>query len=601
MSIARLCKITLYGLRAEKRTVLGWLQELGCLHLTPLKEPLPEFEEQPPERPETVYQALRYLGDCPRKRRPLKHSEDFDLDRVVEETLLNRDRSRELCDLRDLLLERIGNLEPWGNFELPDAAELGTLRLWFYQVPVGSMQSLLQEGLTWQSVHVDSRFHYVVVISEEEPPMDAMPVPRIHIGGKSLADLREELEEVERELEDLQAERESLTRWLYLLRRNLAHAADRAQLRRAERIALDAGEVFAIQGWIPLSRVAEIQELVARQRLGLLLEEPKCEENPPILLQNPVAFTAAQALVEFYQLPGYWSWDPSPVIFFSFALFAAMILSDAGYAALFGVGLALGWRRLGGSTRARGWRVLATVTVGIALLWGVLVGVYFGETPEPGSFLAGLQWIDMSDFDRMMRISLTIGVLHLVTANLSRARQERNLRQRFVPLGWTLLLLGGLLYWLLPTFPASRTGEVVAQTMMVIGAGGVFLFSGDADWRTLRGVWRNCTAGLMRLWSVSRLFGDVLSYLRLFALGLAGSALAVTFNGLARTHFAELAGPGLLVGLLVLLAGHSLNLALGIMSCVVHGLRLNYIEFYAWGISGEGRPFRAFARQGWRP
>jgi V/A-type H+-transporting ATPase subunit I len=105
--------------------------------------------------------------------------------------------------------------------------------------------------------------------------------------------------------------------------------------------------------------------------------------------------------------------------------------------------------------------------------------------------------------------------------------------------------------------------------------------------------------GLKGLAGFSSLFGDVLSYLRLFALGLSSASLAVTFNELA----GQVAGAGdghgiaLFLGLLVLILGHGLNLTLGAISGVVHGLRLNLIEFYRWSVFEEGIPFRAFRKK----
>jgi V/A-type H+-transporting ATPase subunit I len=104
-------------------------------------------------------------------------------------------------------------------------------------------------------------------------------------------------------------------------------------------------------------------------------------------------------------------------------------------------------------------------------------------------------------------------------------------------------------------------------------------------------------SGLLELTRVTKLFGDVLSYLRLFALGLASASLALTFNDLAGSINAALPGIGLLFAALVLVLGHGITLALGIMSGVVHGLRLNFIEFFGWALTDEGYPFRAFARR----
>src|SRR5690606_24482179 len=103
--------------------------------------------------------------------------------------------------------------------------------------------------------------------------------------------------------------------------------------------------------------------------------------------------------------------------------------------------------------------------------------------------------------------------------------------------------------------------------------------------------------GLRAVTNITSIFGDVLSYLRLFALGLASASLALTFNDLANNAFASQSGLGLLGGLLILLLGHTLNFALTIVSGVVHGLRLNFIEFYKWALYGEGYPFRAFKKQ----
>jgi V/A-type H+-transporting ATPase subunit I len=103
--------------------------------------------------------------------------------------------------------------------------------------------------------------------------------------------------------------------------------------------------------------------------------------------------------------------------------------------------------------------------------------------------------------------------------------------------------------------------------------------------------------GIFSLKGLLNVFGDVLSYMRLFALGLASASLAMTFNDLAKDAYTSIAGGGLLIAILILLIGHGLNLILSLMSGVVHGLRLNYIEFYNWGQTEEGTPFQTFARK----
>ena len=128
-----------------------------------------------------------------------------------------------------------------------------------------------------------------------------------------------------------------------------------------------------------------------------------------------------------------------------------------------------------------------------------------------------------------------------------------------------------------------------------------FLFSSErAVRRPADYLWR-AADGLKALTSALGMFGDVLSYMRLFALGLAAASLALTFNNLAGELREAVPGLGLLLAILVLIVGHVLNLGLSIMSGVVHSLRLNFIEFYKWGLPVEGTAFRKFARKEVQP
>ena len=103
--------------------------------------------------------------------------------------------------------------------------------------------------------------------------------------------------------------------------------------------------------------------------------------------------------------------------------------------------------------------------------------------------------------------------------------------------------------------------------------------------------------GISALTGLSSLFGDVMSYLRLFALGLASASLAVAFNDMARDLSNAVPGIGFLFGLLVLLLGHAMNFALSFASGFIHGLRLNVIEFFKWGVKDEGHAYRPFERK----
>lgn len=592
MTIIALHRITLCGLAADKRAVLEALQELGCMHLVPLRPPPAEPETAPPAVPVDAYRALRYLLDCPNPRRQARDPEGFDVDDVVRRALDNQAHLRRLQDRRDRLRQRIGLLEPWGEFEFPPLEALAGQRLWFYVVPHYQMLRVRASGLAWQVVRRDQRYRYVAVIAPDEPPAAAMPVKRSRVGALSLGELRRRLERVEAGLEDIVAERQALSRWVLLLRANLARAEDRAALAHAAGRTLDRDGVFAVQGWAPVPELPRLREFARRQGLALLAEAPGPEATPPTLLDTPEALAGGQEVVGFYQLPGYRDWDPSGVIFFSFALFFAMILADAGYAVLLGLALlALRGRFQAGRSGRRLWR-LGWAIAATGVVYGVLVGSYFGAAPPPGSLPAALRVLDVDDFDTMMRLAVGVGVAHLLLANAVLARRAWPGRQALPPLGWMAVLLGGL--WL--GLGGGGPGHPGAW-LLGAGLGLVFVGAGQGPWRRPGDWLRRIGAGLLALTRLSKLFGDALSYLRLFALGLASASLALTFNQLALQVKEHVAGIGVLLAVLILVAGHGLNFLLCLVSGLVHGLRLNLIEFYNWGIPGEGHPFKSFARK----
>jgi V/A-type H+-transporting ATPase subunit I len=598
MSIVPLHKVTLFGMAQEKEAVLKRVQALGCLHLRSLAPAPKEPEKLPPAQPVDAYKALRYLSGVKERRRVVRHDENFDMQAVVSEVLRNKQRVRDAQDRSDTLRERIEALRPWGNFFYAPPEQLGGMRLWFYVLPRDALAELKGLKVPWQVVHWDNRFAYLVVIAREEPPAGLLPVLRTRTGSLPLEEVIRQWEACEIELEGLLAERQALTRWINLIAAHLSAAEDRAARLHAASHTRDEGSIFALQGWVPAPELTRLRALADESRLALLVEEPSEGDRPPTLLSNPPKLAAGEDLVDFYQTPGYHSWDPSLVVFLSFTLFFAMILSDAGYAILLGLGLIAGWRAMGHSGSGRRLRILAATLCGSSLVWGVLVGSYFGASPSEGSLLAAFKWLDINDFDTMMRLSVTIGVFHITLANGIMAWQYRGQNRSKVSLGWIAVALGGLLIWL-----GMGEGETwllyrLGLTALIAGLSAVFLFGGkrrvsnaiDLLWRTLE--------GLSTLTNVTKIFGDVLSYLRLFALGLASASLALTFNDLARQVAEAHPGMGLLFSLLILLVGHLLNILLSLMSGVVHGLRLNFIEFYNWGLSEEGYPFRAFAKRG---
>nr|MBS0019532.1 V-type ATP synthase subunit I [Gammaproteobacteria bacterium] len=595
MSIVALNKITICGLVSEKTQVLTELQKLGCLHLIALRPGSQDADATTASHAQDAYKAVRFLASAPRKRRPVPRDPAFDMGETVRRTLDNQQRLRTATDSRDFLAHRIQELEPWGDFALPQRHQLAGLRLWFYRLPRNQSASLAKLAHPWQIVYQDHRHAYVVLIASEQPPADALPVARTHAGFRPLGVLRQQLEQAEIELDELHAERERLTRWLFLLTQNLASAEDQAALQSATTQTLDVDAIFAVQGWAPRGAVAAIQRLVTGRGLALFIEDPTPTDSPPTLLDTPAVIAGGQDLVRFFQTPGYRTWDPSAVVYFSFALFFAMILADAGYALILGGLLAFGWRALGKTDTGQRLRALALTTTGFSLIYGLLVGSYFGRPPAEHSLPAAVRLLDLSDFDGMLQLSITIGAAHVVLANaLIAYHRGPRLRSKLPPMGWIAVTCGALALWLGEAGNYPSVLRALGGLSLTVGVLLILLFSGTQAFSG-RSAMRRLLAGLVGISQITKLFGDVMSYIRLFALGLASTSLALTFNDLSGQLIAQLPGVGLLLALIVLTFGHGLNLVLAVVSGLVHGLRLNFIEFFSWAILEEGYPFRAFS------
>ena len=595
MAIKQLKKITLYGPSQDKAHVLQGLQALGCMHLIPLTDQTAEASVR--MQPAEASEALAWLERAPRTRRQVKDKSAADIDSIVRDVLENKSSTREVSDARDKLGERIREVRPWGEFNFPELSELDEQRLWFYVLPLGELSVLDSIELPWQVMEKDQKHAYVIVISEQEPAENLLPVARSHVGIVPLSRLEEEWEESEQLLEDLYAEREALTRWNYLLSQAVAAKQDAAELAEAQSGTQDEDDFFLVQGWIPESESKEAEAFCLQNSVAALFEEPTDDDRPPTLMEKTPGTGGGADALGFFQTPNYRAWDPGNVVFYSFSLFFGMIMSDVMYSFLFGLIVFMCRGKLNKSEAGSRLMNLAYFMSAVGIVWGVMIGSYFGAAPT-GGLLGNVAFVDLNDYNAMMKLSVFIGVAHLIVANVMTAWINRSRSFALSPLGWAMIMGGGLCIWLgmTETLPAIFA-DLVGPGMMILGAAFVFLFTSTRKVRSAGDLALRGIDGLKAIYNITSAFGDVLSYMRLFALGLSGASLAMTFNSLAMDVLHSSPVTGVLFAGLILLLGHTLNFALCIMSGVVHGMRLNVIEFVNWGLSDEGYPFKVFSKK----
>lgn len=596
MAIVALDKLTVYGTSGQKADVLEGLQQLGCMHLVNLRGTAPQ---QPELVSREARAALRYLQACPDQRQQMVSSMTFDRETIIREVLAAKEQREQLAVERDQLYQAISDLEPWGDFSWPASAPAGEPQFWFYEVPLNRI-SELPEDVVWHLANSDNRYAYVVVIASELP-VD-FPFTPIELENRPLSQLRLRLEAVQEELEQLSWKRITLTRWRRLLKNDLDAADDKAAQAAAAEGVLDDRSVFSLQGWVPHQATADVRNFADRHQLAVTIEPVAAAERPPTLLKNPERIAGAEGCVTFYITPGYHAWDPTTVVYFSFSLFFAMIVADAGYGLIMAGLLLFSWRKLSHNRSGRRMRNLLLGIVSTTIIYGMIVGSYCGVEPPSGMWLDSLRVkIDgqpmMSNQTAMMVIAVAIGVTHLILANVISAWRHRASLRCLGHLGWAGIMLGG---FLAGTGTMSKIQPLTnaGTTLVIIGGVAVLLFSSErpvATW-SITVQLRRLLDGVMQFSNLSKAFGDSLSYLRLFALGLASAQLAVTFNGLAAGAY-DAGGIGVLLALLILAVGHGINFLLGLMGGVVHGLRLNCIEFFNWSLTEEGHPFQPFRKK----
>ncbi|SIS44872.1 V-type ATP synthase subunit I [Neptunomonas antarctica] len=598
MSIAALKKLTLIGEINEKSAIMEQFQTFGLAHLITLSE---QTLDQSTDATIRLREALSYLMSAPLKRRMQIPPESIELSEVIDRVIKNKNGREDVIDEIELMTTRQKELSVWGDFEFPPLNELNQYRVWLYLVPLSKEALLDNVELPWKIINRDHKSIYLVVIAVDEPGAEEVPFPRAHIGPNSLSCLARLKNDALVRLEDLNAERQLLTRWIMSLTLSLNDTINAHELSLAEQLVVDTGDFFVLQSWVPVDSLSAFKAWAEGLPVAYQLEEPAANELPPTLLKNDSFMGGGgEEAVSFFQLPGYRSWDPSIVIFFSFSLFFSMIMADAGYALVLGGILLIFWRKLsGGSETTVRIRNLWLALVAAAFVYGVLVGSYFGIKPSDGTLLSILHVINMDDFSSMMRLSIGAGVLHLVIANSMVAWGRRASLVALSSIGWVLSIGGAFALWL--NYMRVTDLDVAGTFSLKVVLAGIvliLLFSGERKLDSVKSSFLQLFDGFAALYGLSKAFGDVLSYMRLFALGLSSASLAVTFNDLAVAARDSVSAGGFILFALIIVLGHGLNFVLGVMSGVIHGLRLNLLEFYNWGVKGEGYPFKAFKKRG---
>ena len=565
--IAKMTQYSFILLHGDKEQFLSELQGLGVMDITRASKPVDS-------RSQSLLDNIRTLRDdvaCTEKG--------------MDDTLAG------LLATRNALERELAEAEPWGDY---DRERLAAFGLHFYRVPSKKYDPAWEEQYAIQVVEADEKedTRFVIVGDNAGFPVKELPAPR-----RTVAELKDLLQEQEEKIEThrriIEARKADIPQMQHEIR-VLESELDRYLAATA---AVPAAEdtIDTLVGFAPTENDAAVTEYLDHAAVYYIKSEATLEDNPPIKLKNNKFVKMFEVLTDMYGRPDYNEFDPTPYISVFFLLFFAMCMGDAGYGLLLAIiGILL--------RKSDGMKSLAPLVTVLGIgtfVVGIVMHTFFGVD------ISQLAWIPswlkavmitgtIGGFEAQMVLSLAIGIVHLCLAMVVKtvyATRNKGFLGSLGVWGWTLLIVGGVALGTLAMLSLLPAGvvKVIFIVLGVISALGIFLFN---DIR--RNPLKNIGSGLWEAYNtVTGLLGDVLSYLRLYALGLAGGMLGKAFNDIATMTLGDGSfGFGWFTFALILVIGHALNLAMCCLGAFVHPLRLNFLEFFKnSGYDGKGRVY----------
>ena len=361
------------------------------------------------------------------------------------------------------------------------------------------------------------------------------------------------------------------------------------------------GALKVVEGFCPIDQTAALDTMLHEQDIYFQAEDPTEEDNTPIKLRNNWFTRMFECFTGMYGMPTYGEFDPTPILAPFYLLFFAMCMGDAGYGlVLIAFGLLVHYKKLNISMFEGLGPIITTLGVGTAVV-GLFLGTFFGIP------LAQVEWYPevlksviiqgkVMGYDAQMVLAICIGVFHICLAMVVKAicyTKRFGFKENISTWGWLLLVVGGLsALILLMLFNAPA--EVTKWTLIGIAgvsALGIYIFNKPG-----RNPLLNIGAGLWDTYNMATgLLGDVLSYVRLYALGLAGGMLGGAFNDLDLMVLGENPTWQWVGFVLILLIGHVLNVAMSALGAFVHPLRLTFVEYFKnSGYEGKGVAYQPF-------
>lgn len=649
--IVSMKRLSLVALKSDRDEILDALQKAGTVEIIKLTDGDAANGEA-----DTVNARIQRLAESISAVKPYAKKAGFlspqkremtlsDIREYVPEAERTTDEIEELIHTqtrlfaeREKAVSTRAALEPWTEMNVPMDSVKNTARVHYFVGICASKDEQRvreQEFFETESFSESTSMPMILAARTEDvrnvqaflktvdwqdyvfPKMAGTPREAIASLDREIAELDEKLSETQKQLE---AHGETIE--------TLENALDSETI-DADRLSVRGdlsytAYAFALDGWVREDEVEKTKQAIASvtDAFSFELRDPNEDEVPPSVVKNSKIVKPFEEVQTLYSRPATGTIDGTPYMMPFYVLLFGLMLSDTGYGILLMLGSLLYIKKKkptgmsGGISRVLFWGGISTV------FWGFLTGSFFGITRTPASggvfdrislFFDKLgifpAWIDpMENAMSMLALCLGLGVLHIIAGYIVAAADRFSRGDwkgaLFDQISWILLILG-LIVGFLPSIAgmAGMSVEVPEIVRMIalgaaaLGALFVLLFKG----RDKRNPLKRITSGLGGLYNITSALSDILSYARLFALGIATGVIGQVFNMLCNM-LASGSNPvmriiGGIVSIVLLVFLHTFNVAINALGAFVHCARLQYVEFYGKFYESGGKEFRPLSYQ----
>ena len=620
--IEKMKKFTFLVTDKEYEGFISSLRQQGVVHVQQLQQGASSQELQQALDLESRYvAALRVLDSAAKTYQVAPHAPALGQasDSLEVLTRIENIQAEEqaLMHERDAIEKDIRVLEPWGNFDmkaLQRLAQASGLTVGFFRCSSKFFRQEWADHYFAIPVNEMSKSTYFLTFSEEKPDIEA---EQIFLPQESLQEKRAQLDSVLQKLDLIHGELLYIEKQLRsVLLDGQSQTRDSIQLERVhlsdERVAGDSLRLLV--GWVRADRTEELTTVLDADHIFYEMEDPAFEDDVPVQITNGRFTSLFEPILRMYSLPNYHDLDPSFYFAPFFMLFFGLCLGDGGYGllVLFG-GLAVAKFCKGDVCnygRLMAWLGMMTV------ICGLLMGTFFGIdlSQQDWAFLAPVKPYFLNDngvgpifgYSPMMVLSVIIGLIQVLLGMIlkgCKAVKNYGFAYGIGTFCWVAAIILAVILYGLPACGVQLPQAVQYILMVLIGisALGIFFYNSPGSYRRpLLGLLGNIGGGVWATYGMATgLLGDLLSYIRLFALGLTGGVLGGVFNSLAIDMTSSL--PVMvrwIPMILILLAGHGITFALSMISAFVHPMRLTFVEFFKNAdFEGGGKEYSPFRKE----